>query len=843
MSGTSPPQCSRNIPAVAIVIDSAITRFPKWNCIIYDYCNRRLELLGDGNPLFLQPLVRIVTYGALDPAGFLVLVKRSFTVGGHNELKDNPATFSIDRTGTGGSLGMSALGGYGTVVQMFDTLQGTSSVYQKHREEFTYHLWHFVAEQPNNAKHLLSGPTSILGSLTWRTIPAEFKRTINYSSILVRSSKFETLFSAITNSHVSHPIYPHYTIPPSDFASLEPGVPSTVPAKRRAESSAENRTRGPKTVNPPWQINLLTPVPEPGPVIPPTIISSLPLPLSTSPALPPTTALNSTSPESPACESQDIGFLQLTSELAIAPTQQTNPPPFESNAPQRASPIQSSLARHLPTSQPQMQPQLLQSCSLDFYQSASAGLREVGVSEAPQAGPTEEANKYPQYYPVTGSRRMSEYETGLLMGSGTVAAVQRHRPSHPAPSTVSYSITRLPTQFVAAIQNPMWAMSSPSNISANRMNIGSGSVANVGEIHRQRYNHAITQVLPRVNLGGMSAPATHRLGTVSQFLRPRSSDPGQPLPMPRENMQAPITGGNGMGSIASVGTGTCSTIAGGLVEKSEKSDSHWSGTLEWPYTDPPLHAPAVTAEPMGNPLTPTWPNVLSLGTTSYKVPITELEKWMKEKKAVLVRFEPASKSGEHNFAQLVEQLRERECYAVASWEIPGKGRSTPNLLLAPFGQGLLGAAFPVTGTPDLPPPPPLPPPPQQTTQLDVDPNFGDNMPPVSPSTLGDMGHMEESALGSQANVIASRLPAQPISPQQVQQRELQAQQNLQHAPPEVQPTVPGGSGADVCNSQDEGLSNAEFEWGASLVSGDDAVRKAWDEIWEMPGLLDNQVTM
>jgi hypothetical protein len=43
------------------------------------------------------------------------------------------------------------------------------------------------------------------------------------------------------------------------------------------------------------------------------------------------------------------------------------------------------------------------------------------------------------------------------------------------------------------------------------------------------------------------------------------------------------------------------------------------------------------------------------------VPINELEKWMKEKKAVLVRFEAASKSGEHNFAQLVEWLRERKC--------------------------------------------------------------------------------------------------------------------------------------------------------------------------------------
>lgn len=429
-------------------------------------------------------------------------------------------------------------------------------------------------------------------------------------------------------------------------------VPPTVPAKRRAESLAENRARGPKTLNPPWRTNLLTLVPEPGLVIPPTFISSLPLPLSTSPALPPTPALSPTSPKPPACEPQDIGFLQPTSELALAATQQTNPPPFESSAPQRASPIQSSLAQQLSTSWPhpqlQMQPQLLQPCSLDFYQWPSAGFGDIGEFEAPQAGLTEEAK-----YPVTRGRRMSEYEPDLLVGSGAVAVAQVHRPSHPAPNTVSQSMARFPM-----------------------VDIGPGSAANVGEIHWQRPNPAITQILPRANLGGMSALATYRLGAMSQLLHLRSGDLGQPQPMPHEDLQAPIAGGNGMGNFASVGADTCSTMAGELVER---SDSHWSGTLEWPYTDPPFHAQVVTAEPMGNPcvhflvevlsvedlrpcrLASTWPKVLSLGTTSYKVPINELEKWMKEKKAVLVRFEPASKSGEHNFAQLVEWLRKRKC--------------------------------------------------------------------------------------------------------------------------------------------------------------------------------------
>lgn len=52
---------------------------------------------------------------------------------------------------------------------MFDTLQNDGSVYQKHREEFSYHLWHFIARQSNDAKHPLSVST-------WRTILAECKK-------------------------------------------------------------------------------------------------------------------------------------------------------------------------------------------------------------------------------------------------------------------------------------------------------------------------------------------------------------------------------------------------------------------------------------------------------------------------------------------------------------------------------------------------------------------------------------------------------------------------------------------------------------------------------------------
>ncbi|KAI0249825.1 hypothetical protein BJV78DRAFT_1223700 [Lactifluus subvellereus] len=111
-------------------------------------------------------------------------------------------------------------------------------------------------------------------------------------------------------------------------------------------------------------------------------------------------------------------------------------------------------------------------------------------------------------------------------------------------------------------------------------------------------------------------------------------------------------------------------------------------------------------EPLGNASASTWPSVLSLDFTQYKLSTLELQQWMKDSEAVMVWFAPAAESDVHEFAQLVKWLRERECYAVASWDIQGRGRPTPHLLLVPLGEELIGAAFPTSDMPQLPLPEP-----------------------------------------------------------------------------------------------------------------------------------------
>ena len=86
-----------------------------------------------------------------------------------------------------------------------------------------------------------------------------------------------------------------------------------------------------------------------------------------------------------------------------------------------------------------------------------------------------------------------------------------------------------------------------------------------------------------------------------------------------------------------------------------------------------------------------------------------------------MQIRPAPGTDDHNYGQLVKLLREKGYvgrlyarqvvhspswqYAIAGWDNEGKGRPTTKLLIAPIAQGvLIGAAFPISGMPDLPKP-------------------------------------------------------------------------------------------------------------------------------------------
>ncbi|KAH9972757.1 hypothetical protein BGW80DRAFT_1312353 [Lactifluus volemus] len=141
-----------------------------------------------------------------------------------------------------------------------------------------------------------------------------------------------------------------------------------------------------------------------------------------------------------------------------------------------------------------------------------------------------------------------------------------------------------------------------------------------------------------------------------------------------------------------------------------------------------------------------------------------------------MRILPAPGTDEHNYGQLVTLLRDKGYYAIAGWEIQGTGRPTMNFLIASFAQGLLGAAFPISGIPEIPKP--------RLPQLD---------PVTRQALVNTLPPQVRSLPEPQLNFVIMQMLARQ------QQKRLQAQQGAQ--------MPSGGVGAGVGGDLGSGLMN------------------------------------
>ncbi|KAI0249882.1 hypothetical protein BJV78DRAFT_1323937 [Lactifluus subvellereus] len=300
MASISPPRDGKKISVVAIVVDSSLTLASEWDCIVRDYFPHLLACLPEGKPSCPELRLGFVAYGPRRGDRVPVFFKRFFSVGAHNELKENPAipfTFT-GHTSTGGCSGMAALDGYAAAIEMFDELQ--TDLDQKHKE-FCYHLWHLAAGRPDDANHAYLNSSSTLYSITWETLPAELKK--------ISDAPITPWF----------PICPHHTIHLSGFAlSPRPGamVPPTLPDKRRQESPAEQPARSPRPANQPRQTIVLAPLSKPCFPI---------LPTDAFPLLSPSVeVLKSSSPKYPTHEPQSSSLSGVGTTMAGESVEKTN---------------------------------------------------------------------------------------------------------------------------------------------------------------------------------------------------------------------------------------------------------------------------------------------------------------------------------------------------------------------------------------------------------------------------------------------------------------------------------------------------------------------------------------
>ena len=414
-------------------------------------------------------------------------------------------------------------------------------------------------------------------------------------------------------------------------------VPPTIPAKRPADTPAEQRSPGPKIAKPPSQVAspalaaAKKPAPQSSPLVPPS--AALPPSLS-SPALP---ALNSSPPKHPPREAPDpiIDLTQPTPELAPAAVQNRTQPSQPNQAPvlpnlAQAQPIQPPTQSQPPTTpQSQLQSSMQsQPTTVSVMQLAShdvadmqAKLQQVEMRikdthkrqmEAMQAGNNDEANSQR----IALSRQVAAYKKGrmyveqVLSAKKLVAATQAQGSSQPhdamlnpgtsqhstpavpvtpqATPTNSHSTPRLATPRNPGMplnQNPMSAMNqTPPNIHPNS-SASAAANTNANAALLQAFNTNPTQTPPQVSSGGVSAHDPHVLGATphhghshnnSLGKLPQQMPPGVAAQMKQFNEQRGVAQGNQGLVIGGDGSGT---NAGGI------GGQQWSGTLTWQGTD------------------------------------------------------------------------------------------------------------------------------------------------------------------------------------------------------------------------------------------------------------------
>ncbi|KAH9999193.1 hypothetical protein BJV74DRAFT_883004 [Russula compacta] len=129
-------------------------------------------------------------------------------------------------------------------------------------------------------------------------------------------------------------------------------------------------------------------------------------------------------------------------------------------------------------------------------------------------------------------------------------------------------------------------------------------------------------------------------------------------------------------------------------------DDQWSGTMYWQLDGSNFDARVLATDLIRNPMTSMWPTALELEIVELGIFTLDFQAWMHKNEAAVARIKCAPETDNQNFKQLVESLKQSRSLAVVRWEISEMIQA--GLLLAPIGEDLLYAAFPVSNMPKLP---------------------------------------------------------------------------------------------------------------------------------------------
>ncbi|KAI0059205.1 hypothetical protein BV25DRAFT_1993731 [Artomyces pyxidatus] len=713
------------IVAIAIVADSSVTLGTEWHQMLKDYFGPLLQRINEGNTV--QFRFAFVSYGPADSHDSPVLATRFFGPAQPftKELREDSTGLGIGRTGSGGSLGMAALEGYAAVIEMFDLLNNDAdlkplrplSLNQPSEQDpnsYILHLWHFAAADPDTAERPLWNNSPILDDLSWATVPDELrKRNIHCSMFLTRPSpRFSEIFNLITSGARIQPWFntrPRHTL-------LLSGLPpphtkgATVPVKRAVETPTADRSPGPKRAR-------VTPSQTSSPAMP-SVKSNAPVNSPIPPAAVPPSLSSSaitTQPEPPT--------------LVESPSKTPHVP--QPDAPQPQPQANGSPPKQIPLTMAQIQERM---------QHLEASIPHLGavLQKAKVNGTSaEDINKMTMVL----NQKLNTLKRGrmILMRDKEEqmrrAAAQSGSQGHSQQSGGSNSTTAhanpfnsatpsLPNQASSSTpsttQQPPSAfgvMADPQTIAQKVQNRVSAGLAQSPLTPSSQDSHSLApqlkQNIPPAMAAQMQKLVEQRAAAAK--VPPNGHGNGAHPSSQPQSSSSSVMQGMGMSNLSSFNSEQSQQAQQPQPQQQQIKTPpvHWRGVLSWTGVDTnsnekkEVRAEVVaTAQPThGNLMANTWPPMLLLTPSREPaVPLPELEEWLRKHSPAICQLESAPSTLPAHYNQLIHLLKDKNMYALASWNIPGKGR-VPTMLIAPFGEnGLLAAVFPTTGIPDYPKP-------------------------------------------------------------------------------------------------------------------------------------------
>lgn len=684
---------SQEVLAVACVIDASLALATEWTRVFTAYILPILKRLNEAYSGHSFRLA-LVTYGAADTYPSPLLSKCFFLSPNFviKELREDPRKLGIGSAN--GVRGLSALEGMVAAIELFDILHNSlASAGPKDSRIHVSHIIHIAGSPPDSARRPLWNTLSYLDSVSWDTLPVELKkRKINLSLVTLQQiQQFQDVQSATSaptpQTNPWFTVYAPHTLMLSGFPPLSHvQTPKLSAAKRSNESPQTPDTKrqrvseksspalsprppgggaGPVGQRPPSR-QVLTPS------VPPSALPPQPHPqlLQPSPIPPHATTAPAHSP----------------AKLPAAPA--AHPP---SNAPNTNAPPPTQQTSHpnINTIVERGKALEVEIKALDAkYQDAQSAGNAADVESLQK----ERIVKYQQFMKIKNFLIQIANRPavgGLNSGAGGSGETPQSQPqpqlaaSNMKSEDAAPPIVPVPVSAPMEEQKPLLTDQTLVHIMQARAGTtGSKNSEIAAQMHK---------LLNKTGFQGQTFPGSPNPRPAHP---PASGSTSQHQSQPHHQSQH-----------QSQPQASTSATSGGPKqwEGSFTFTIQHAGKAQW------FEAQVATVNYKGQLHTETWPErmLINLAQEGLKDP-KELKLWLQKhhQSAVMVQFKPQARNIEQKkndmiHHMLMKTMMEARTFGIAAWQLPS-GLMSNNMIVFPMNNVLVGAAFPLTGLPDLP---------------------------------------------------------------------------------------------------------------------------------------------